>query len=369
MNQVEEGIYEMNNSNEKGTQYERKYFTQIPNMIDDLSLSVYAVRLYLRIKRRAGDNGVCFESTDNLSKGCNMAKGTISKAKKELVDAGLISIEKKKNPHGGKDYDYITVNNVWDENLTYYTSSPHELANSSHELASSPGEIKKNPSNKNTNEEVEIQKDSLLCAPRGEKESSFSSTSSDEIHPAIEAIAAVTGAIPPKNLHGLIIQELGEKPDKERLQEVYNSWTYEGHNPKNLRGIIDWYKNGIPERKPKRQREKDAENPNIVDEDPLPENQTIDWCPEELRDLAARVIFEAGIYPYEAAEKKKWIKELRRFRDHGIQEHHVKKAISHMQDSPNHMVIASPKSIYATALNMKSQEELWSDDYQFAEVY
>ena len=71
---------------------ERKYWIQIPNLIDELELSPYAVRLYLRLKRRAGENGSCYESSSNLAKGCKMSTHKIVDAKRELQQAGLISI-------------------------------------------------------------------------------------------------------------------------------------------------------------------------------------------------------------------------------------------------------------------------------------
>ena len=77
---------------------ERKFFALIPNMIDELELSPYAVRLYLHIKRRTGEvrGGVCFETSSNIAKICKMSTGSVSKAKKELKAAGLISIASKK---------------------------------------------------------------------------------------------------------------------------------------------------------------------------------------------------------------------------------------------------------------------------------
>lgn len=89
-------------------------FSMIPHIIDDLGLSVYAYRLYGRILRRAGvlENGICFESTENLAAACKMSTGMVSKAKKELVKEGLITIEKRKqSSDGGYGYiqHYITV--------------------------------------------------------------------------------------------------------------------------------------------------------------------------------------------------------------------------------------------------------------------
>ena len=45
---------------ERGSHHFR---VEVPNMVDDMGLSVFAVRLYLRLKRVAGDSGRCYYST------------------------------------------------------------------------------------------------------------------------------------------------------------------------------------------------------------------------------------------------------------------------------------------------------------------
>ena len=124
----------------------RKYFIQVPNMIDDLDLSPYAFRLYVHLKRVAGDEGTCWQSTNTLAKACQMSSGSVSNAKKELHKLGLIAVMTKKNTQGGIDHHEITIIDIWPRNITrYVTSSPHEQASSPHEQASSPGETKNNP--------------------------------------------------------------------------------------------------------------------------------------------------------------------------------------------------------------------------------
>ena len=124
----------------------RKYFFQIPNMIDEMNLSIFAFRLYSHLKRVAGENGSCYQATETLAEKCKMSTGSISTAKKELSDLGLIKIESKKNPQGGWDYHEITITDIWPQNSNKYaTSSLYERASSPGERASSPGELKNNP--------------------------------------------------------------------------------------------------------------------------------------------------------------------------------------------------------------------------------
>jgi Helix-turn-helix domain len=135
---------------------ERKYFALIPNMIDEMGLSPYAVRLYLHIKRRTGEvpGGVCFETSSNIAKICKMSTGSVSNAKKELRAAGLITIAQRKRGHGEFDGHDITINDIWAVNILKYTaSSSGEQEGSTHESDGSSGETKKNPIKKKPAEE------------------------------------------------------------------------------------------------------------------------------------------------------------------------------------------------------------------------
>ena len=94
---------------------EPRFFSMIPHMIDDSDLSPHAVRLYLHIKRVAGeDNGACWQTVDTMAQHCNMGHSSVSKAKAALVDAGLILIAE--DQRGGRTYHTITPVNVWAAN-------------------------------------------------------------------------------------------------------------------------------------------------------------------------------------------------------------------------------------------------------------
>lgn len=103
---------------------ERKYYSMIPNMITDIGLSPYAGWLYVRIKRRTGEvrGGLCYESTRNLAQGCHMSPAQVSRAKKELVEKGLITIKKEPGKHGEFSHDSIAVVEKWKENIEKYSS-------------------------------------------------------------------------------------------------------------------------------------------------------------------------------------------------------------------------------------------------------
>jgi hypothetical protein len=143
----------------------RKYYTQIPNMIDDSDLSVYAFRLYARLKRVAGDGGKCYQSTKTLSTACKMSMGSVKKAKEELAAAGLIVIKVIPGEHGEFASHEITITDIWQENMSKYAAcSPDEQEPFTTRTGAgyhvnrtvSPGETKNNPiknNNKNNGDQ------------------------------------------------------------------------------------------------------------------------------------------------------------------------------------------------------------------------
>lgn len=101
-----------------------KFRTELPNLIDDLGLSVYAHRLYTHVKRRAGadDNGSCTAGLRGMAKSCGMSLGMAAKARQELLDLGLIRfrVEIVRHKDGGGRYEVLTVADVWPANFTFY---------------------------------------------------------------------------------------------------------------------------------------------------------------------------------------------------------------------------------------------------------
>lgn len=121
---------------------DRQYFTIIPNIIEDMDLSAIAFRLYFHIKRVAGEDGVCYQTTKTLAEKCNVSTGSISKAKEELRSKKLIR-KTTINTGRGKPLHTIKIVDIWNQNMSHYSSS--KFINSPGEFISSTGEIKKNP--------------------------------------------------------------------------------------------------------------------------------------------------------------------------------------------------------------------------------
>jgi hypothetical protein len=94
------------------------HFTMLPNMIDDLDLSLIAFRLYVHLKRVVGETGICWQSTSTMAKACKMSGGSISAAKGELETNGLIYVSKVGG--AGGLHDEIVLADIWDKNREFY---------------------------------------------------------------------------------------------------------------------------------------------------------------------------------------------------------------------------------------------------------
>lgn len=126
------------------------HFSQIPNLVDDLDLTPYAYRLYGHLRRVAGENGKCWQSTSTLSKACRMSMGSVSEAKKELENTypPLIRVTSQKTETGW--YHEITITDIWSINHAFYNGEAVHLVKtprkpSPSENPPSHGETKKNP--------------------------------------------------------------------------------------------------------------------------------------------------------------------------------------------------------------------------------
>jgi len=107
-----------------------KYRIELPVLIDDMELSVYARSLYIHLKRRAGDHGSCYEGARSLAKACGMSAGQVSKAKDELAARGLI-VRNIKSVRGGIADD-ISIVDIWPETFEKYAPERDREKESDH---------------------------------------------------------------------------------------------------------------------------------------------------------------------------------------------------------------------------------------------
>lgn len=145
----------------------RKYRIEIPNLIDDMDLDVYEFRLYVHLKRVAGQEGACWQSTRTLSKVCKMSVGKISDAKKTLAEKGLIELQHRKSEQG--ETDYITIIDVWPQNFARYSrcsqdEQPVHVVNTPVHEVNAPVHVVKQRSNQYKKEPREEEAPSVLTS-------------------------------------------------------------------------------------------------------------------------------------------------------------------------------------------------------------
>ncbi len=109
------------------------YWTQIPNIVDDLDLDPYEFRLYIAYKRVAGDGGSCYMKTSTLLQKTKMGERKFQKCKKSLAEprvelGGLSlikiipryhSLEKSRLP------DDVIITDIWGVNFSKNNYTPH----------------------------------------------------------------------------------------------------------------------------------------------------------------------------------------------------------------------------------------------------
>lgn len=114
----------MENIDESMKEKKRKYYSMIPNIIDDLRLTASEIRLYLHYKRRAGElqDGRCYESTETTARFLRMSKSTVCNVRKKLAQQHLIEIKKIPRGHGEYAYCEVKIGDIWELNKAYYDS-------------------------------------------------------------------------------------------------------------------------------------------------------------------------------------------------------------------------------------------------------
>lgn len=104
---------------------DRKYFTQIPNMIVNHS-TAYEQSLYLIMKRLAGEGGSCYASLNWLAKKMGAHRLTVSETIKKLLKRKWIEEVEPKAVRGGKVRQFVIVD-LWKLNIEEYERSASQV--------------------------------------------------------------------------------------------------------------------------------------------------------------------------------------------------------------------------------------------------
>mgnify|MGYP000844738917 FL=1 len=283
----------------------RNYRTEIPNIIDDMNLSLPAFRLYVHLKRVAGEGGASWEGVRRMADACNMSIGAVRRAKLELLDADLIRID----PGAGEQADFITIVDVWQKNTEQFgsqaaTTDVPEVPEMSldfeftdtnsarlvtHPRASgdtpprakrhtparlvthprAPGDTQERTNEERTNEERTIEEEGEIAreappAPALPKEVELKASTW-----LPKGMRFPGGFVPPGAGQNPVqvyyerfpIQDRAARltppqeadlvahcPDLQRLREVVTAYSRTNYKPGNVQLVLDWYAAGVPNR-------------------------------------------------------------------------------------------------------------------------
>ena len=110
----------MKSFNFKNESGDKKYFTQIPNMIVNHS-TAYEQSLYLIMKRLAGEGGQCFASMNFLAKKMGVDKKSVAKTITKLLARKWIVETEKTKVRGGSVRTFVIID-LWKLNMDNYES-------------------------------------------------------------------------------------------------------------------------------------------------------------------------------------------------------------------------------------------------------
>lgn len=140
---------------------------EIPNILEHLDLDPYEYRLYVALKKVAGDSGMCWQSRKTLADRCKMSLDKLNKCLKKLssvlpiIKCPLISITNRKNEKGEKITNIIKIIPIWRKNGDFFRSSKKDFDERQEVEGSTPGSHKEEPgeekpSKKNNQKKVSV---------------------------------------------------------------------------------------------------------------------------------------------------------------------------------------------------------------------
>ena len=99
---------------------DRKYFTLIPNYIVNHS-TPYEQAIYLYMKRRAGENGTCWSSAQEIANHLDISRNTVAKYRDKLLKRGWIKeVGQKRIGATNQPVNEYKIVDLWKKNVDYY---------------------------------------------------------------------------------------------------------------------------------------------------------------------------------------------------------------------------------------------------------
>jgi len=126
---------------------DRKYFTQIPNIIVNHS-TAFEQSLYLIMKRIAGEHGTCYASLNFLSKKMGVHRTTVTETIKKLLKRKWIKETDKRNVRGGQVRQFVIID-LWKLNIDNYESASQMTTNrASNKVSRKSHKVSRKPTGK-----------------------------------------------------------------------------------------------------------------------------------------------------------------------------------------------------------------------------
>lgn len=121
---------------------DKKYFTIIPRMIQ-MTLTPVQLAVWIAIKDIAGETGECYLSTGDIATLAGVSIGTVSKARKDLIDLGFLQGKLWRDPQYPHPVWHITVPDLWAKNIEW--AQKHESIQSRLDYRKSVQQVKLSP--------------------------------------------------------------------------------------------------------------------------------------------------------------------------------------------------------------------------------
>lgn len=147
-----------------------KYYIEIPNLIDDLDLSLIEFRLYVHLKRVTGaEGGKCWKGSRALAIACKMSDFAIRKARAGLVTKNLITIQEGDHKKG--EPDTITLIDIWPQNMARYSKEEPASLNRTPAIdARTPASLNLTPAIVNRRPAIDARTEEEPCKNNHEEE-------------------------------------------------------------------------------------------------------------------------------------------------------------------------------------------------------
>jgi hypothetical protein len=200
--------------------------------------------VYVALCRFADNNTrQCYPSTRTLAALLHLGRPTVHKALRTLEDAGLIAIERGRTPQGDYRANVYTLLPLVGNDMAHrgHSGLPPVVNDVDHRGQGGLPELNSiNQTQQNKGERALPRR-----TPTPAHATAVSGRDPNLGHPAVQAYRGVCKLTADETQRAAIA---GTVTDVTQWEEVMRRWLLAGYRKTNVQGMLDWYRNGIPER-------------------------------------------------------------------------------------------------------------------------